>query len=190
MIKKYSLLVLAVSFLTALLLFSGCGNDKAEEKADSAPKSTSTAAIAQGPGARVGGQVPDFNLNLIDGGTLQLSSLRGKAVLLDFWDTWCPPCRAAMPHLEEISTTYQDDLVVVGIAFGRQGQEAVVKFVKDYGLTFEFVMADEKIATDFGGLQSIPTTFLVDENGIIVKKWVGGQSKAAYEDAVKAVLES
>ena len=142
------------------------------------------------PGARVGGEVPEFTLKRLDGGTLQLSSLRGKAVLLDFWDTWCPPCRAAMPHLQEISTTYQDDLVVVGIAFGRQGAAAVIKFVQDYGLTFDFVLADQKVIMDFGGLQSIPTTFLIDPNGIIVKKWVGGQSKSTYEDGVKALLAS
>ena len=84
----------------------------------------------------------------------------------------------------------EDDLVVVGIAFGRQGEAAVVKFVQDKGLTFDFVMADQKVIMDFGGLQSIPTTFLVDENGLIIKKWVGGQSKSTYENAVKAAIES
>lgn len=165
------------------LLIGGCG-DGADRQQDTAARTQS------GPGAVVGGAAPDFQLLRLDGSTLKLSDLRGKAVLLDFWDTWCPPCRAAMPHLQEISTAYDGDLVVVGIAFGQQGKDAVAKFIADRGLTFEFVLADQKVISDFGGLQSIPTTFLVDRNGEIVEKWVGGQTKSTYESAVQSVLES
>jgi len=172
--------------LMALLLAAGCG-DSAQDDGQAEGQSATMTAPA---GAKVGAEVPDFRLARLDGSTLQLSDLRGKAVLLDFWDTWCPPCRAAMPHLQEISESYDGDLVVVGIAFGRQGKEAVEKFVADHGLTFEFVLADQKVVTDFGGLQSIPTTFLVDRRGEVTHKWVGGQSKQAYESAVKSVLAS
>lgn len=182
--------LLTSALLLGLMVFSGCGDKTADDGGTADTGTAGGTAAVIGAGARVGGPVPDFQLKRIDGGTLQLSSLEGKAVLVDFWDTWCPPCRAAMPHLQEISTTYADDLVVVGVAFGRQGEAAVAKFVKDNGLTFEFVLADQKVITDFGGLDSIPTTFLVDRNGVVVKKWVGGQSKSAYESAVKAVVES
>jgi peroxiredoxin len=182
--RKTILVLTVIAMSVALLIMSGCGDNSTDTDT-----SEPTVAVAGG-GAVVGRQVPDFELKRIDGSSLQLSSLQGKAVLVDFWDTWCPPCRAAMPHLQEISTTYADDLVVVGVAFGRQGAAAVDKFVNDNGLTFEFVLADQKVITDFGDLQSIPTTFLVDKNGLVVKKWVGGQSKESYESAVKAVVES
>ncbi len=188
--RNCSLLVLTFSLMVAVLVFSGCGNNGDEAQEGSAGSTASTPAVSAGPGAREGVQVPDFNLKRIEGGTMQLSELRGKTVLLDFWDTWCPPCRAAMPHLEEISVKYKDNLVVVGIAFGRQGEAAVAKFIKDQNLTFDFVLADQKVIMDFGGLQSIPTTFLVDSDGMVVKKWVGGQSKEAYEEAIKALIES
>lgn len=182
---KFAVPALAALVFLGLSTLSGCGRDSSDNKPE-----VSVPGVPSGTGARVGGEVPDFLLKRIDGGTLQLSSLRGKAVLLDFWDTWCPPCRVAMPHLQEISTAYPEDLVVVGVAFGRQGEGAVGKFLRDNGLTFENVLADQKVVLDFGGLQSIPTTFLVDRNGTIVEKWVGGQSKATYENAVKAVLAS
>ena len=188
--RKYFPVLLALGLLSALLLINGCDKGDTGDQADAAAANTPAPALSNVPGAREGVTVPDFTLKKVGGGTLELSSLRGKAVLIDFWDTWCPPCRAAMPHLEEISNTYADDLVIVGIAFGRQGEAAVAKFIKDQGLTFEFVMADQKIIIDYGGLQSIPTTFLVDRNGLVVKKCVGGQSKSSYENAVKAVLES
>ena len=172
---------LVLPLMTTLLLIalSGCSGNTDEQPAAGA----STGAV-------VGGSVPDFELKRLDGSTLQLSSLRGKAVLIDFWDTWCPPCVAAMPHLQEISTQHAGDLVVVGIAFGRQGPDAVDKFVRSKGLTFEFVLADEKVIDAFGDLQSIPTTFLVDAQGRVTNKWVGGQSKSVYESAVRAALGS
>ena len=143
-------------------------------------------------GGNKGDLAPEFDLKNIAGGQLVLSSLRGKAVIIDFWDTWCPPCKKALPGLEAISQAYPNDLVVVGIAFGRDGEAKVRQYVTQNKLTFPMVMsdADYKVAKDFGGVQSIPTTFLVDRNGVIVEKWVGGHSRQEYEDAVKKVLGS
>ncbi len=184
--RRISLRLLPVLIVCGLLI-AGCG----DQASDQANGRTDGQADAPAPaGARIGAEVPDFRLERLDGSALQLSDLRGKAVIIDFWDTWCPPCRAAMPHLQEISETYKDDLVVVGVAFGRQGKAAVQKFVTEQGLTFEFVLADQNVVNDFGGLQSIPTTFLVDRQGKVTHKWVGGQSKAAYESAVQSVISS
>ncbi|RKZ17295.1 hypothetical protein DRQ50_05145 [bacterium] len=141
-------------------------------------------------GSQVGNMAPDFNLERVDGGQLTLSELRGKAVLIDFWDTWCPPCREAMPHLQALSVEHAADLEVVGVAIGREGKEAVAKFVQQRGLTFPIVLIDGeyKTAADFGGVQSIPTTILVDREGIIRRIWVGGQSKQEYAKGLQEVL--
>ncbi len=175
---RFSLVVL-VSLLSLVLI--GCGGDKAQETQVDLPV-----------GGEVGNLAPDFDLKNIAGGTLQLSSLRGKVVIIDFWDTWCPPCRKALPHLEAISHEYSKDVVVVGVAFGRDGEAKVKEYVSQNNLTFPMVLADPefKVTKDFGGVQSIPTTFMVDADGVIVKKWVGGHSREEYENAVKLILGS
>lgn len=180
------LLSLLLSLVVLGALVSACGGNESETTAQQGQP----AALQAPAGAVVGATVPDFALQRLDGSTLTLSELRGKAVMIDFWDTWCPPCRAAMPHLQEISEAYKGDLVIVGVAFGRQGKDAVAKFVQENGLTFEFVLANQKVLTDFGGLPSIPTTFLVDRDGKVVKKWVGGQDKEIYEAAVRSAVAS
>jgi len=165
--------------LVSALLLAGCGSgDQAE---------------TVGTGGEVGDQAPDFTLKRVAGGEpLTLSSLQGKTVLVDFWDTWCPPCREALPHLQALSQTYAGDLVVVGVALGQEGEEKVKAFTTKHGLTFEMVVWDKDPALiqAFGGIESIPTTFLIDSDGIIQKKWVGATSKAGYETAIKSVMGS
>ncbi|MFN2370933.1 MAG: TlpA family protein disulfide reductase [Candidatus Krumholzibacteriia bacterium] len=140
--------------------------------------------------AAKGGPAPDFTLPRVDGGTLRLADLQGQAVILDFWDTWCPPCRRAMPHLQELHDQYAGQLTVVGVAFGRDGKGSVTKFLAERNLTFPNVLMDEQYETAraYGGLQSIPTTFLIDAEGVIREVWVGGFEKADYEAALRPVL--
>lgn len=173
--------------MTAL---TGCGGEK--ETAENALEAGGEEAkVVASPGSK-GSLAPDFTLKRIAGGELQLASLRGKVVLLDFWDTWCPPCKKALPHLQELSEIYRDDLVVVGVAMGREGEGKVRSYIEKHGLTFEMVLFnnDMKLLSDFGGMRSIPTTFLIDGEGVIQKVWVGAFGKAEYERAVKAVIES
>jgi peroxiredoxin len=179
---RKSLLPLLVIFLMGLLM-AGCG-----QKSEAEGRAGGQGLVV---GSRTGDLAPDFSLQRIDGGTLDLASLKGKAVLIDFWDTWCPPCRRAMPHLQEISEAYAGDLVVIGVAMGRDGEEKVRSYVKNNGLTFEFVLADAPnytVLRDYGGVQSIPTTFLVDRQGVIRNVWTGALPKAEYEKAVRSVL--
>ncbi len=182
-----TMMVLALS----LWAMTGCGDDSESSGADGT--NTAEQAQASDPASfGKGSPAPDFTLKKIHGGELQLSSLRGKAVILDFWDTWCPPCRKALPHLQELSETYSGDLVVVGVAMGREGEAKVRSYTKAHGLTFEMVLFnnDMNLIKNYGGIQSIPTTFLIDEKGVVREKWVGAFGKAEYERAVKAVLGS
>jgi len=174
--------------LLTLSLAAGCGSG---DDADS--KTAGGQGVVAGAGAvgsKQGDMAPDFTLARLDGGELTLSDLRGKVVIVDFWDTWCPPCRVALPHLQELSETYRDDLVVVGLALGKEGPDKVRSFTKKTGLTFEMVLwnQDPELLKAFGGIQSIPTTFLIDADGVIRQKWVGGLSKATYENAVVAAI--
>ena len=185
--RIFTLLGTSVLLIALIFLPAGCSKDTETEN-----HASETAAISDlVVGAAKGNLAPNFNLKKIDGGQLELSSLKGKAVLIDFWDTWCPPCRKALPHLQEISDAYAGDLVVVGVAMGRDGEDKVRAYVQDNNLTFEFVLADAPqytVMRDFGGVQSIPTTFLVDRDGVIQNIWTGAMPKAEYEKAVRTVL--
>jgi cytochrome c biogenesis protein CcmG/thiol:disulfide interchange protein DsbE len=136
----------------------------------------------------IGDSAPDFQLARLDGSLLRLSELRGKAVLVDFWATWCGPCRQSMPHLQQLSEEYADRLVIVGIAMDRQGKKVVAPFVDKQGITFEIVLPDTKVSADYGGIKYLPTTFLVDPAGRITAKWVGLVGKEAYKKAIHEAL--
>jgi peroxiredoxin len=169
--------------LLSALVLTGCGSgDDNGAQAD-----------ASQVGGEVGNQAPDFTLPRVNGAdSLTLSSLKGKVVLVDFWDTWCPPCREALPHLQELSLAYSEDLVVVGLALGQEGDAKVKAFTEKHGLTFEMVVwdKDQKLIDSFGGIEAIPTTFLIDADGVIQKKWEGATTKAGYEAAIKKVIGS
>lgn len=185
---KFSL-VIALSLAVMVFSLSGCSSDdNASMAAGSSQEDTKGPHVAVG--SDVGDTAPDFTLDRLNGNKLSLSDFEGKTVLVDFWDTWCPPCRRAMPHLQELSVTYGDDLVVIGVAYGREGQAKVESYVAKNNLTFEMVILDESssILQDFGGIQSLPTTFLIDSDGIIRNRWVGGLDKMTYEKAVVAAI--
>ncbi len=175
-------LFMLVFTLSAILGLTACGGGDDNTKYQ--PPADATV------GAKAGNIAPDFDLKNLEGGNLKLSSLRGKIVIIDFWDTWCPPCRRALPALQALADEYADDLVVVGVAFGRDGEAKVRSYVKENNLTFPMVLTDPQfqVVQDFGNFQGIPTTFLVDRRGIIVKQWSGGHTRAEYEAAVKEVL--
>ncbi len=187
MTNKSNKNLLLLITLFALVVMSACGGGQ-DEQSDSSAEDTSGLVT----GGEVGNLAPDFTLENIAGGHLQLSSLRGKVVIIDFWDTWCPPCRKALPSLEAVSKAYPDDLVVVGVAFRRDGIEKVRQYVADNNLTFPMVVADKEfqVAKDFGGVRSIPTTFVINPNGVIVEVWVGGHSQTEYEAGYKKALGS
>jgi peroxiredoxin len=170
--------------LLALAGVAGCGRDREEGPQDHAAASPSSQPAV---GTLVGQTAPDFRLATLQGTQLRLADLRGKAVLVDFWDTWCPPCRRAMPHLQQLSTQYPDQLVVVGIALGQEGEPKVRAFASERGLTFPVALGGEEIFKSYG-VQNLPTTFLVDGQGTIRKKWVGGYDKSEYETAVRSVI--
>ncbi len=137
-----------------------------------------------------GNKAPDFALKSFDGKTVKLSDYKGKVVIIDFWATWCPPCRKGIPDLISIQNEYKNDVVIIGISLdGEKTLKDVPGFVKSYAINYPIVYGNEKVVTDYGGIEGIPTAFLVDKKGNIVDKHVGLVPKDTYVNKIKELLK-
>lgn len=129
-------------------------------------------------GVSEGSAAPDFELKTLSGDSMSLSSVKGKKVIINFWATWCPPCRSEMPDMQKIQDEHKDDVVVlaVNLTNSESSVDTVKSFVDELELTFP-VLLDEKgkINNQFEVL-SYPTSYFVDENGVIQTKFVGALS--------------
>ncbi len=131
------------------------------------------------------------NYTQASGKTLTLSSLKGKVVILDFWATWCPPCRKGIPDLIDIKKKYSKNVEIVGISvdeMSRNTKSKVVPFIKEYGINYPVVYADMGVIQNFGGIRSIPTTFLIDKEGNVVAKYEGLLPKDVLEKEVEKAI--
>ena len=141
---------------------------------------------------RQGFTAPDFTLDLLGGGKVTLSDLRGKAVVVNLWASWCPPCRAEMPAIQKVYQDYKDlGLVVLGVNTTNQDNEAdAAAFVREYGLTFPIPLDRDGSVSVRYELRGLPTTFFIDRKGIIRSVVVGGpMSEAVIRSKVEDLLK-
>lgn len=135
---------------------------------------------------------PDFTLPTHDGKQLKLSDLKGKVVLLDFWATWCPPCRKGIPDLIALKEQYKaKGFEVVGVSideFTRDTKAEVVPFIKEYGINYPVVYGTMDLARAYDGVSSIPTSFLINQKGEISKMHVGLVPKSTYVSEIEKLL--
>ncbi len=182
---------LSIMLLQMALLFclGACGDRAGTGSGDRSgppPATSEPGAAAFG----IGLPAPDFTLQDIHGQAVSLSAHRGKAVVVDFWATWCGPCRVTMPHLQSLVQQYPDQLAVLAISLDQNPQAAVPPFAARMGLTFP-LLADPKgvqVAQQWGGVRQIPTAYLVDPEGVVVEKWIGAKSPQEYEERIRRVL--
>ncbi|MGE5646358.1 MAG: TlpA disulfide reductase family protein [Acidobacteriota bacterium] len=133
---------------------------------------------------------PDFSLKDENGRTVQLSDYRGKVVLLNFWATWCGPCKIEIPWFIEFERKHKDQgFAVVGISMDEDGWQAVKPFIADAGINYRILMGDDSIASLYGGVDSLPTTFLIDRDGKIAGVHLGLVSKSTYENDLRQLFE-
>jgi len=117
---------------------------------------------------------PAFVLHDLDGKTLRFTDFKGRPMVVDFWATWCQPCRAAMPQLNSLQDRFaQRGLFVLGISVDDGGPQRVRRFADKLGVKFRLAMADERVLDQYGPIRSIPTTFFIDRRGQVVRRVVG-----------------
>lgn len=152
------------------------------------------AATAQGlqlgPAHNENQMAPDFQLASIDGRQVRLSDYRGKAVLLNFWASWCGPCKVEMPWFTELQDRYrQQGLEVIGVAADNEGSDKIKNFVEKMHVKYTILLGTDQVSDAYGGIQGLPTSFYIDRDGRIVKQVAGLISEDEIEANIKKALQ-
>ena len=131
----------------------------------------------------------DFTMKDLDGADVSLTSFKGKVILLNFWATWCGPCKAEIPGFVELQNAYPNDLVVVGYSVDDKAPQARA-FATEYKMNYPILLGDgrEDVQDAFGPIWGIPASFLISRDGKVCKKHLGIAPKAVFEKEIKALL--
>lgn len=136
-------------------------------------------------------RAPQLELKDSEGRTVRLSDYAGKVVLLDFWATWCAPCRTAIPWLIELSKKYEPDgLVVIGISMDEEGWDVVKPLIAEMQIVYPVVIGNPRVAYLYGGVEALPLAFFVDRSQRVAAIHLGPASRKEYEKVIKALLNS
>jgi len=166
-------LTVARPLAIAVLVLAACGR--------AAPPPAAGAASAK--------SVPEFTLTDVEGKEFHLADTNGTVRLVDFWATWCAPCREEIPMFKDLHATYAaQGFHLVGIAMDDEGVSVVKPFVDENKLPYPTLIGNNAVAESFGGVVGLPSAFLVDRNGKIVDSWVGAVPRSVLEKRIKSLL--
>jgi peroxiredoxin len=177
-VKRDPIIIVVVAMVISLLLVFGAA--KARHSPD--PPDAGKALKNQ--------MAPDFALTSLDGKTtIRLSDYRGKAVLLNFWATWCVPCKIEMPWFVELQNQYgAQGLQIVGVAMDEDSPEEIAKFAKDMGVNYPIAVGKESVGDAYGGVQFLPATFYIGRDGKVIGKAFGLKGKHEIQEDIKKAL--
>ena len=169
---------LVAAGMAAVLALGGCNSSKPVKAAGSATKDDKDRKAA-----------PEFELKDADAKTVRLSDYKGKVVLLDFWATWCGPCKIEIPWFIQFERTYKDKgFAVIGVAMDEEGWTVVKPFISELAINYRILQGTDATAQLYGGVDALPTTFLIDRDGRIAATHVGLAGKDDFEDGIKKLL--
>ncbi len=174
--------IVTILFGASLLALGGSSYQSQVTKADQLVKENSIAVQDDKP-------APDFSLKDVNGNTVHLSDFKGKVVVLNFWATWCPPCRKELPDFAELQSELGGKGVqFIGIALDDDGLSKVKPFVASAKIPYPILLPDASLVKNYGEMNVIPVTFLIDRKGVIRTHYVGMRRKDVLEDMVKPLL--
>lgn len=160
--KRTRLLNIAIVISFTVFLLIGCDNSSSE--------------LSVAKGGLVGKVAPDFTLTDMQGEKVTLSQFRGKVVILNFWATWCPPCREEMPSMERLYRDLESKgLVMLAVNVEENGKKAVSQFLQKRSYSFPILLDSDNVAQNTYGVFRFPESFIIDRNGIVVEKIIGGR---------------
>jgi thiol-disulfide isomerase/thioredoxin len=131
---------------------------------------------------------PDFKLDSLDGKPLSLAGARGKVILLNFWATWCGPCRIEIPDLIALQNKYKDRLQIIGLTVDEDDPDMVKKVVEKAGINYPVGMASPEVRVQYGGVSALPTSFMLDSEGRVMQKHEGLHDPLLYELEIRSLL--
>jgi len=176
-VKRDPFIIVIVAVVIALMLVVGLRM----------ARRTQPAAAVQMKGE----MAPDFALQSLDGKTVHLSDFRGKAVLLNFWATWCAPCKLEMPWFVELQKQYgPEGLQIVGVAMDDASPKDIAAFAKDMGVNYPVLIGKEAVGDAYGGVQFLPESFYINRNGKVLDKAFGLKGRGEIEDGIKKIIAS
>jgi cytochrome c biogenesis protein CcmG/thiol:disulfide interchange protein DsbE len=189
---KFSILVALLLVIAITYGFLSEGND-VQPVVRETKQSTNKASAQQTGQKKEHPQAPDFVLKDLEGNDVQLSDYKGKVVVLDFWATWCPPCRKGIPDFVEMQKEYgEDKFVVIGINLDQGSESEVVpmvaEFAEEYDINYPVVIHNQEVIYAYGGIRSIPTTFVLDKEGRVRQGVQGWRPKEFFTNIIDPLL--
>lgn len=185
--SKSTVTLLVLFMIISSVLLTQCGNTQADSQ--NTGKDASKQEAKQTSAAQSDEQfsiAPDFALEDLNGDIVRLSDYRGKVVFINFWATWCPPCRVEIPYFIEMIDEYGDDgFEILGIDLDPRDFAKVPAFVEQEGINYPVMYDTKGVSNLYGGIQSIPTTFVVNRNGKVVERIVGSRPKNEFVRILK-----
>lgn len=181
--------ILAIMILLGLIVY-GVYDYYGKGSSESSSVTEEAGAGNTPQGIQKGQRAPDFELKDLQGQTVKLSDFQGKKVMINFWATWCPPCRVEMPHMQKFYADYNKQGVVilaVNLTPTEENADSVLAFVKDYGLTFPVVLDEEGTTIQTYQVVAYPTTYVIDSNGVIREKFQGAINYDMMKQAVSKI---